>query len=278
MRLTMKEKNSVTKAIASRYQKASKKQKGIILDEFTQLTGYTRCYASYLLASHGKRIRVSSNIVIVGDVGKKTKRNRHRIYDSRVLSALKKIWLTMDCICGKRLAPMLKGLIEVLERYGEIELESETREKLIKISPATIDRLLREQRNKQTLRIKSKTKPGTLLKNKIPIRTFSEWDEQKPGFVEMDLVGHEGGDASGDYIQTLDITDACTGWTETQAVKNKAQLWVFEALKQIRGRLPFPLLGIDSDNEWGRVYQRSSVSLLSKRADHIYKSQSLSEE
>jgi hypothetical protein len=75
----------------------------------------------------------------------------------------------MDCICGKRLAPMLKGLIEVLERYGEIELESETREKLIKIRPATIDRLLREERNKQTLRIKSKTKPGTLLKNKIPI-------------------------------------------------------------------------------------------------------------
>jgi hypothetical protein len=96
MRLTMKEKNSVTKAIASRYQKASKKQKGIILDEFTQLTGYTRCYASYLLASHGKRIRVSSNIVIVGDLGKKTKRNRHRIYDSRVLSALKKIWLTYN--------------------------------------------------------------------------------------------------------------------------------------------------------------------------------------
>jgi len=161
---------------------------------------------------------------------------------------IKKIWFLMDCICGKRLAPMLGELIGVLERFGEIELESEVKEKLLNVSPATIDRLLVEERKKQTLRARSKTKPGTLLKHQIPIRTFSEWDEQKPGFVEMDLVGHDGGDVSGDYIQTLDITDVCTGWTETQAVKNRAQVWVFEALKQIRECLPFKLLGIDSDN------------------------------
>jgi hypothetical protein len=87
-----------------------------------------------------------------------------------------------------------------------------------------------------------------LLKHQIPIKTFSEWDEQRAGFVEIDLVGHEGGDPSGDYIQTLDMTDVCTGWTETQAVKNNARVWVFEALKEIRERLPFKLLGIDSDN------------------------------
>lgn len=249
MRLTMKERKSVTRAIASRYQKASKREKGRILDEFTQLTGYTRCYASYLLGNHGKRVRISSNVVLVGDVRKRIKkRNRHTIYNTKVLDALKKIWLIMDCICGKRLAPMLKEVIEVLERHKEIELESDVREKLLKVSPATIDRLLREQKKRWTLRSRSRTKPGTLLKHQIPIRTFSQWDEQKPGFVEMDLVGHDGGDSSGDYIQSLDVTDVCTGWTETQAVRNKAQVWVFEALKQIRDRLPFKLLGIDSDN------------------------------
>ncbi|MGH9342059.1 MAG: integrase catalytic domain-containing protein, partial [Acidobacteriota bacterium] len=75
-----------------------------------------------------------------------------------------------------------------------------------------------------------------------------QWDEASPGFVEVDLVAHEGGNSRGDYAQTLDLTDVCSGWTELAAVKNKAQVWVFEALEQIRSRLPFPLLGLDSDN------------------------------
>jgi hypothetical protein len=107
---------------------------------------------------------------------------------------------------------------------------------------------LKPERKKYELKGRSLTKPGTLLKHQIPIRTFSEWDEQRPGFVEIDLVGHEGGNPRGDFIQTLNVTDVCTGWTEMQAVKNKAQIWVFEALKDIRERLPFDLLGIDSDN------------------------------
>jgi hypothetical protein len=80
------------------------------------------------------------------------------------------------------------------------------------------------------------------------VRTFAEWDQRQPGFVEIDLVGHDGGVAEGDYCQTLDLTDVASGWTETQAVFNKAQVWVFEALQLIRGRLPFALKGIDSDN------------------------------
>jgi len=98
------------------------------------------------------------------------------------------------------------------------------------------------------LRQRSHTKPGTLLKHQIPIRTFAEWDEAQPGFAEIDLVAHDGGLALGDYCQTLDLTDICTGWTETEAVPNKAQVWVFEAIQTIRARLPFPLLGLDSDN------------------------------
>ena len=103
-------------------------------------------------------------------------------------------------------------------------------------------------RHQFELRGRSGTKPGTLLKHQIPIRTFTEWDNARPGFLEVDLVGHDGGVASGDFCQTLDATDVASGWTETQAVLNKAQVWVFQALKDIRVHLPFALLGIDSDN------------------------------
>jgi hypothetical protein len=118
----------------------------------------------------------------------------------------------------------------------------------MKVSPATIDRLLAPERKKAQLKGRSTTKPGTLLKRQIEIRTFSDWDESKPGFVEVDLVAHDGGSSSGDYCHTLDVTDVCTGWTETRAVKNRAQVWVFEALREIQAQLPFKLLGIDSDN------------------------------
>lgn len=154
----------------------------------------------------------------------------------------------MDFICGKRLAPILKEVIPRLIRFGEIRPTEAAKDKLLKISAATIDRILAPERKKYKIRGRSNTKPGTLLKSQIPIRTFSEWNDKRPGFVEIDLVGHEGGNSSGEFLYTLDVTDVATGWTEIQAVKNKAQQWVFEALKDIRSRLPFPLLGIDSDN------------------------------
>lgn len=248
MRLTMEERRSVTAVVTKRYQKATKKEKGTILGEYTQLTGYNRCYAAFLLRNHGRRMRINNNTVLVGDCRKRVKRTRDRTYDEQVVRVLKRVWLIMGFICGKRLKPALKEVIPILERYKEIELDKTLREKLSKISAATIDRVLAPERKKRSLRHRARTKPGTLLKHQIPIRTFCEWDEQRPGFVEIDLVGHEGGDPSGEYIQTLDMTDVCTGWTETQAVKNKARVWVFEALKEIRKRLPFKLLGIDSDN------------------------------
>jgi hypothetical protein len=248
MRLTMQVRKSVIAAIALRYQKERKKQKGFILNEFIELTGYNRSYASHILQAHGKKIRVSNDTVIEGDIRNRAKRKRQKKYDDKVLKGLKKIWGIMDCICGKRLAPILKEVIYILERHKEIRLDRDTRKKLHKISSATIDRLLAEERKKQNIKGRSHTKPGTLLKSQIPIRTFAEWDDKSPGFVEIDLVGHDGGDARGEFIQTLDVTDICTGWTETQAVRNKAQIWVFEALKDIGGRLPFELMGIDSDN------------------------------
>lgn len=143
---------------------------------------------------------------------------------------------------------MIGELIPVLAEHGEIELDTRTKQKLLKISASTIDRAIAPERNRLLSRARSRTKPGTLLKHKIPIKTFSQWDEQRPGFVEIDLVGHDGENIGGDYIQTLDVTDVCTGWTETQAVRNKPHVWIFEALKKIRECLPFKLLGIDSDN------------------------------
>lgn len=219
-----------------------------MLDEFVALTGYRRAYASYVLSIHGKRKRINAKQVIQVDVRKRTFSKKTKYYDEEVRKPLIKIWYIMDCICGKRLAPVLSAVIKKLEQFREIVLDEKVREKLLKISAATIDRMLEGERRKQTIKGRSNTKPGTLLKNQIPVRTFSEWDEQKPGFTEIDLVGHDGGDAKGEFIQTLDVTDVCTTWTETEAVRNKAQKWVFDALMDIRERLPFPLLGIDSDS------------------------------
>ena len=239
---------NIFSATETSYQKASKKQKGIILDEFIALTGYERDYAASVLRMHGKKMRMSTSRVLVVDIAKSYRKPRQGIYDSLVVSALIAIWYIMDCICGKRLAPMLKDIIPVLEKHKEIQLDAGTRRKLLSISAATIDRILKPERKKHTLKGRSHTKPGTLLKHQIPIRTFAQWDEKKPGFVEIDLVGHDGGDPSGEFAYTLNVTDVATGWTESQAVKNKAQVWVFEALKDVRERLPFKLLGIDSDN------------------------------
>lgn len=250
MGLTMREKKAVTKEVAKRYQKASKYEKGIILSELTSLTGYHRTYASWLLSNHGRKIRVSHKLVIETEVNrnKKPERQRERIYGDKVLRALSKIWLIMGCICGKRLAPILKEIIPRLKEYNEIDLDRETEQKLLKCSPATIDRLLREEKKKFELKGKSHTKPGSMLKSQIPIRTFSEWNENMPGFLEIDLVGHEGGDPRGQFIQSLNAVDICTGWTELDAVRNKAEKWVSESIDETKERLPFALLGIDSDN------------------------------
>jgi len=179
---------------------------------------------------------------------RRKKRRRPRIYDEEVADALQKVWVICDGICGKRLAPYLAQIVPTLERLGELRLDAEVKRKLIGISPATIDRLLAPVRKGYQLRGRSHTKPGTLLKHQIPIRTFSDWDEQRPGFVEIDLVSHEGSNARGEYAYTLDATDVCTGWTETEAVRNRAEKWVFAGLEKALSRFPFQVCGIDSDN------------------------------
>ena len=144
-------------------------------------------------------------------VGKKGGGQRARKYDQKVVEALKIIWKILDYLCGQRLAAILPEVVPILQRDGELKVDASTRERLIQISAATIDRLLAPERRKQQLKGRSGTKPGTLLKHQIPIKRFADWQEDRPGFVEVDLVGHEGGQGRGDYCQTLDVTDVYTG-------------------------------------------------------------------
>jgi hypothetical protein len=248
MRLTMKQRQAVTAVTAQRYRQGSKKVKRQILNEFCETTGYSRGYARFVLRNHGRQVWLRGKRVVVGDARQRQQRLKPRYYDEQVVQALSKLWQLLNYLCGKRLVAIMPELIAKLQQFGELRLTPLTKQKLLRISAASIDRLLQPERRKQQLRRRSHTKPGTLLKHQIPIRTFAEWDEAQPRFAEIDLVAHDGDLALGDYCQTLDLTDICTGWTETEAVPNKAQVWVFEAIQTIRARLPFPLLGLDSDN------------------------------
>ena len=256
MALTMRERQAVTRQLAVEYKRATKKQKGRILDTLTELTGYNRSYAARVLRQRARTTVVGRGVVdgvkvtLVEDerTKRKKKRKRQRIYGKDVLVALQKVWVICDGICGKRLAPYLAVIVPTLERLGELTLDKETKRKLIGISPATIDRMLAPARKRYQLRARSQTKPGTLLKHQIPIRTFSDWDDLRPGFVEIDLVSHEGGNARGDYAYTLDATDVWSGWTETEAVRNRSERMVFAGLEKALARFPFAICGIDSDN------------------------------
>src|SRR5262245_9142694 len=233
MRLTMEQRRAVVARTAGRYQRSRKKDKGVILDELVELTQYSRSYARRVLRQHGKRV-VLGQQTLVGDARVRSQRRRSRVYDEKVVTALIRIWKLMDYICGKRLQPALGELVTVLERHNELQCDPATKAKLLRISAATIDRLLRPERRKHELRGRSCTDAGNAPTEQVPVRTFGEWDEQGPGFGEVDLLGHDGGVAAGDYCQTLDLTDVATTWTETVAVRNKAQARVFAALQKVR--------------------------------------------
>ncbi|MEA3311598.1 MAG: transposase family protein [candidate division WOR-3 bacterium] len=223
----------MTKGTFKRYQKAPKKEKTKMLNEYVALTGYTRHHASWVLRTWSNR------------KPPKRTRLRPRIYDRKVFEALRKVWIVCDCICGKRLAPYLKEIVPVLIAHNELEVDTETRQKLVRISAATIDRLLAPERAKYLL--KPRSRAGPALMNRIPVKTFSQWDRTRPGDVQVDLVEHNGGDPRGEYACTLVITDVYSGWTELAGVRNKAQVWVHEALKCKLKEVPFPLKGLHSD-------------------------------
>jgi len=222
-------------AVRGRYFRASKKEKGKILDEFTQVTRLHRKAAIRLL----NRVVESS--------GKK-RRGRTRKYDVAVIDSLKTIWEASDRLCSKRLKPFMPEILGILRHHGELHINADTQAQLCKISPATMDRLLRPWRRVGGRRGLTTTRPGNLLKNMIPIRTFTDWQENKAGFLEIDMVAHCGESTEGFYLNTLCAVDVWSGWTECLPVWGKGQMRVRSAVHRARLRLPFTVLGVDSDN------------------------------
>ncbi len=222
-------------AIRPRYLKANKPGKQQILDELIATTDYHRKYAIRVLKHRPKPKGLK-------------KPGRQKIYQGEVVQVLEQIWEICGRICSKRLQPFLPEMVAVLERCHELSLSEETKGLLLGMSRATIDRCLKKARFTHPQHGLSTTKPGTLLKQAIPIRTFTPWEDEHPGFLEIDLVAHCGNTTEGSYLNTLTATDLATGWTECQAVANKTQLAVSEAIQNMRQLLPFALLGLNSDN------------------------------
>ena len=216
------------------YQAASRTQKMLLLDTFVGLTGYVRKYAMWLL-NHPVESRPKGPPA------------RPVHYGSEVQQALYQAWRAANQICTKRLMPFLPTLVETLERHGHLHLSEKCRNQLLSMSAATADRLLRSQRQ-HGLRGISTTQAGTLLKYQIPIRTFQDWNETLPGFLEADLVAHCGIQAEGGYLYTLTLTDIATGWTECLPILYRSRETVLAAFQRARTLFPFPILGIDTDN------------------------------
>ena len=232
-------KKEYLKSIVHRYKKANRKDKKNILDEFCNVCGYHRKYAIKLLNNTFARVNPKPK--------KQKKKGRRSVYNKKtIINALKEIWKASNFPCSK----ILKAIIPIwLPGYEETfsSLSCEDKKLILAISPATIDRLLKPIRPKINKRGLCTTKPGTLIKKRIPIQT-NQWDESRPGFVESDTVAHCGSSTAGQYALTIDLVDIATGWTEQRAIWGKGQLGVRDNLAHIESTLPFPLLGFDSDN------------------------------
>lgn len=219
-------------ALRDRYHKATKTEKGMMLDEFTKVTGLHRKAAIRLLRKR--------TAIVPG--------HRGRPCEYKDLTpALRLVWEASDRLCSKRLQPFLPEMVRVLKHHGEQRMNLATETRLCEMSASTIDRLLRPYRSRGTRKPLSTTKPG-ILKNLVPVRTFSDWDKSQFGFVETDLVAHCGESTVGFYLNTLCAVEVASGWTECLPVFGKYQVYVKQAIHHMRQRLPCPLLGLDSDN------------------------------
>jgi len=255
MGLSMLERHRVIAEIAVRYCAARKKEKGRILDELTALTGYNRKYALHLLTWWGKTVeRVVGGIrlkLIIGTHQHRKKRTGKKKYSQELYEALRCIWATFDCMCGKRLAIFIRENIAFfVALHEEYAITDTLRAQLTAISPATIDRLLAKEKQSPWLlkRHYQANLTANHYKTKIPARTFYGSDEQRPDYLEIDTVFHSGPSPEHEFCCMLNATDTMTDWVELRALPNRAQRWVKEALVEIRTTLPFHLIAIDSDN------------------------------
>jgi hypothetical protein len=234
--MSYRSKRELLAQVAPRYQQASHSQKSVILDEFVAVTGYARKYAIRLLT----RPPLPAPAQI--------RRPRSPTYGAAVQAALEIAWAAANFISARRLVPFLPTLVPVLEQHNHLHLPPDVRTQLLALSPATADRLLRRARKAGEPHGKSTTKAGTLLKRQIPVRTFADWNDAAPGFVEADLVAHCGEHTEGAFLCTLVLTDIATGWVECQALLYRSSDQVIQGLTRAQQLIPFPLHGLDTDN------------------------------
>jgi len=234
--MDMHSRNEYLRVLKERYLKVrTRKGKSRILDEYCSNTGQAR---KYVIRKIGPGV----------DLRPRQRKKRQETYDGEVKAALARVWEIFDYPCGQRLKPVLQTEVERLRRLGELKISNDVALKLREISSATIDRKLAHQREvSHLLRSRGGPRPGSILKQKIPIR-LTEWDTSKVGYVEMDLVVHCGSSTLGEYINTLSTTEVSSGWWEGEAIMGKSQEYTFQALKRIRERIPFECKGLDSDN------------------------------
>lgn len=236
--MTTMTKKELISTIKSRYLKADKDGKGKILDEFCQNTEYNRKYATRILQAGYDNNQVKSR-------GRKP---RKKIYDSEVILPVIKIWELLEYPCGQRLKPMLEPMADCLVRCNELKISDDIKGRLKIISAKTLDRRLKKERTIRRLnKNRGTTRHGSLLKSSIPIR-ITNWDTNEVGFMEMDTVAHNGGDPSGEFIYSLDMTEIYSGWSEQYAVLGKGEVGVAKAIDEIKHDLPYDLLGLDSDS------------------------------
>jgi len=240
----MATRREITKKYARQYGAASKKGRGRMLDELVGATGWSRANA---------RRQVAAAMARKGPQRAVQRAPRPRTYGYDTLRLLIRVWMLAGQPAGKYLAATMGLWLPKLERHGEFgedahRLTDHTRTQLLAVSGATIDRLLKPTRDGMRLTGISGTKPGPLLRTSIQVRKAGDEHEQQPGFCELDLVLHCGPTLKGEFCRSLTVTDVHTGWTENRALKNGAHRWVLEAMPLIEQRLPFPLVGIDSDN------------------------------
>jgi transposase InsO family protein len=239
MELTLATRRQITKAQVERYRSGTKSEKSQVLDTVCEVTGWHRDHARkalrQALAGHER--------------GPRAPRAPVYTYGEDVVQALAKCWAVLGGPSGKRLQPSLADLVPALALHGELVLDQDTMTMLLGMSAATMDRRLRPYRTGLiATKGRSMTRPGSLLKSSIPLKTWHEWDDTTPGFIEIDLVSHDGGDNNGPFFHTLDATDVATGWTEAITVRSKGERIVSAGLDQLRIRFPFAVLGIHSDN------------------------------
>jgi transposase InsO family protein len=243
MELTLGQRKAITKAQLAKWPKASRSEKTIILDAVCGVTGWHRDHAR-------KAIRVALAEQSRGGAAPRKRRVPARVYDDDTVALLIRCWAALDGPAGKRLHPALPEALANMDRHGHLDgIDRGVIDAVLAMSPATIDRRLAPTRaGLETRKQISHTRPGSMLKSSIPMKTWHEWNESEPGFVQIDLVGHEGGDNNGPFFYSLDATDIATGWTESVTIRSKGEKIVAAGLQELQLRFPFHIAGIHSDN------------------------------